>query len=495
VLASLPVARQESLSSLRDSLPEFIDDLVKALDKGLLNVKEDISRFAHKHGSERAFKSHYSIEEALIEYNVLRQVLLEKLESAGPLDPKARDIILDAIGIGKAKAGAEYSKLQMRELRASFRRLQEATDMQPALIAQVSREHRYMFVNKMYEEWFGLPREKILGMSIEELAGPEVWKIARPAYEKAFKGERVTYEAVMPFAAGERYIHALYAPGLNEKGEIDSVFLSIYDISEIKLKEHRLRESESHYRHISDEQKATLEALHEETILRDKFVSTLSHDLRTPLTAARISAELIRRKFHEDPAPALSTRIVDNLDRANKMIEDLLDASKVRAGEEIIPEIGETDVVEVTRRTLEDLSTIHGDRFVLTSPSRLEAFVDPAGFRRILENLCSNAIKYGAPNSSVTIHLRLDNGQLILSVHNKGNPAMKIDKDKLFEPFHRGEGASSKKGWGIGLTIVKGITEAHRGEVKVDTTEQGTTFTIRIPTDVRRAREELPPTH
>jgi signal transduction histidine kinase len=89
----------------------------------------------------------------------------------------------------------------------------------------------------------------------------------------------------------------------------------------------------------------------------------------------------------------------------------------------------------------------------------------------------------------VTIHLEHDDGHLTLSVHNKGNPSMKIDKEKLFEPFHRGEGASAKKGWGIGLTIVKGITEAHRGEVTVETNEDGTTFTIRIPTDVRRARE------
>jgi signal transduction histidine kinase len=58
----------------------------------------------------------------------------------------------------------------------------------------------------------------------------------------------------------------------------------------------------------------------------------LSHDLRTPLTAAKMSAELLRRRVADDPVPTLTTRIVDNLNRANAMIEDLLDASKLRAG-------------------------------------------------------------------------------------------------------------------------------------------------------------------
>ncbi|MFL5785233.1 MAG: PAS domain S-box protein [Bacteriovoracaceae bacterium] len=600
VRGSLPVAREESPRALRDSLPDFLDDLEKALSKGIVAAMDDIDRFAHKHGSERAFDSHYTLEEALIEYNVLRQVLFEMLETNGPLQPPARNIILDAVGIGKAKAGAEYSKLQMRQLRQAYQRLKEATDMQPALIAQVGVDHRYLFVNKTYEDWFNIAREAIIGKTIEEVAGSEVWKIVRPAYEKVFQGEQVTYEAVMPFRNGDKYIHAVYTPGRNEKGEVTSAFISIHDITSIKEKENKLRASETQYRQLADsipqlawtadssghmdfcnarvieftgkppeevksdmgfhlihpedvphirklwekglrdgsemesefrlrkadgtyhwfllrvvplkdengkvikwfgtntditEQKAMLDALHEETVLKDKFVSTLSHDLRTPLTAARISAELIRRKFHDDPAPALSTRIIDNLDRANKMIEDLLDASKVRAGEEIIPDISETDIVDVTKRTLEDLSTIHGDRFVLSSPAQLEAFVDRNGFRRILENLCSNAIKYGAPNTPVTINLKLDDGHLTMSVHNKGNPSMKIDKDKLFEPFHRGEGAATKKGWGIGLTIVKGITEAHRGEVTVETSPEGTTFTIRIPTDVRRARGKIQPNH
>lgn len=235
------------------------------------------------------------------------------------------------------------------------------------------------------------------------------------------------------------------------------------------------------------DQKKILDALREETVLRQKFVSTLTHDLRTPLTAAKMSADLIKRKSSDDTLINLSVRISDNLNRANVMIEDLLDASKIRAGQALTPVIQNFNLTDLLEKTLEDLTSIHGDRFVLSAPDELMVWLDPNGIRRVLENLCTNAIKYGSPHENIRIKLEHGTKRLMICVHNEGNPLMNIDKTKLFEPFQRGPDhfIAGKKGWGIGLTIVKGITEAHQGEVSVDSSEEGTTFKILLPIDAR----------
>ena len=106
------------------------------------------------------------------------------------------------------------------------------------------------------------------------------------------------------------------------------------------------------------------------------------------------------------------------------------------------------------------------------------------GVQRILENLCNNALKYGAENAEVTVTLEeLEEGAL-LSVNNKGPVISPEDQITLFEPHTRTSSAieSKKQGWGLGLTLVKGLTESHGGSVRVESNErQGTTFVVYLP--------------
>ncbi len=232
------------------------------------------------------------------------------------------------------------------------------------------------------------------------------------------------------------------------------------------------------------EEMTIIEALRLEQVMRDKFISTLSHDLRTPLTASKMSAQIVARKTKENTIHVLTTRIVDNIDRADKLIQDLLDASRIRAGKMAIPEAEEFDLVELINVTLDDLTTIHGDRFRFQSPEKLQVNLYNDGLRRIVENLCSNAIKYGSAIDDVNISLKKIEDKIQIAVSNKPNPRFQIDKEKLFEPFEQADPASGKTGWGIGLTIVKGIVEAQGGTVKVETDGQ-TIFTVILPTDAR----------
>lgn len=234
------------------------------------------------------------------------------------------------------------------------------------------------------------------------------------------------------------------------------------------------------------DQKTLTARLEEERELRERFVSTLSHDLRTPLTAARLNAQMLARKGSGDIAVLhkSTARITENLERADRMIRDMLDANRIRAGEGLPIDLAECDLVELTRETLDELSLVHGDRFVLNAPEALPGLWGCSAIRRILENLCSNAIKYGSRDQAVTVTLdRGDSDKASLAVHNRGNALSAEDVKNLFHEYRRSDSAAGglQIGWGLGLTIVEGLARAHGGHVSVESSEEtGTTFTVTV---------------
>ncbi|WP_375758285.1 PAS domain-containing protein [Corallococcus exercitus] len=237
------------------------------------------------------------------------------------------------------------------------------------------------------------------------------------------------------------------------------------------------------------DQKTTTARLEEERDLRERFVATLTHDLRTPLTAAKLNAQMLARKG-ADPTVLykLVARISENLDRADQMIRDLLDANRIRAGEGIAVDIAPCDLTVLARETLEELALVHGDRFILDAPETLPGHWSREALRRMLENLCANAIKYGAHDRPVTVTLAEAGPDTVtLSVHNWGNPIPREDQRALFQQYRRREATQAQKGWGLGLTLVEGLAQAHQGSVTVESTpETGTTFTVTVARDARR---------
>ena len=110
-----------------------------------------------------------------------------------------------------------------------------------------------------------------------------------------------------------------------------------------------------------------LSLLEKERELREQFVATLSHDLRSPLTAAKMSAQILTRLGNDnlEKITKLVIRVVENIDRADQMIEDLLDANRIRAGQSLPLHLDECDLFEIAQNEVEDFTTIYGQRFVL----------------------------------------------------------------------------------------------------------------------------------
>jgi len=106
-----------------------------------------------------------------------------------------------------------------------------------------------------------------------------------------------------------------------------------------------------------------------------------------------------------------------------------------------------------------------------------------------VHNLVENAIKYGRADTPITVRVLETHDRVHVSVHNRGDPISREDQATLFQPYRRAPSAarSGKDGWGLGLTLVEAIAEAHGGAVEVESTaEDGTTFTLDVLRDVRR---------
>lgn len=245
------------------------------------------------------------------------------------------------------------------------------------------------------------------------------------------------------------------------------------------------------------ELRSTLQQLEEEHELREKLVSMVSHDVRTPLTAAKLSADLLTRGI-KDPVGVerLAHRIRDAMDRADRMIRDLLDVNRLRGGKQIPIQVGACNLSDLVRSTMDELTQIHGNRFRLHGIDHpVEGYWDCEGMRRILENLCGNAVKYGEDQTPIDVALtERGNSRVELSVHNFGPAIPRELQATLFQPFERSQSAqrSGQRGWGIGLTLVKGIADAHDAAIDVKSSEpEGTTFSVILPRDCR-PRESSP---
>lgn len=222
--------------------------------------------------------------------------------------------------------------------------------------------------------------------------------------------------------------------------------------------------------------------LHEERAMRETFLSMLTHDLRTPLNAAKLFAENIRHSS-DQPIVHDAGRIIDNIERADRMIVDLLDANRLKAGERIPFKTSRCDIGEVVARTVEELRPTIGERLVLASSDGCTGLWSENVIRRIIENLVSNAAKYGSADKPITVRLQCLEDYARIQVQNSGGELSETEVESLFEMFRRSAGAEAggHGGWGIGLALVKGLAESHGGEVTVQSRAgEGTCFTVEL---------------
>lgn len=224
-----------------------------------------------------------------------------------------------------------------------------------------------------------------------------------------------------------------------------------------------------------------------QSALRERFVAALTHDLRSPLATAHAAAELIRHTTDPTKLNEFADHITDNLDRMDRMIQDLLDSAIFQSGERLRLRIQQFDILEVTQAVCAQLTARHGARFEVLG-NQITGWWDRDALRRAIENLVGNAVKYGAAGTPIRVKLDSSHGRMILTVHNEGEAIPVEHREGIFQVFRRAAAAKEgdKKGWGIGLPYVRSVAESHGGSVSVDSAiERGATFLIDAPMDSR----------
>lgn len=428
---------------------------------------------------------HSSLEDIVYEYDVLKDIILEDLD---PLSSEEKNKVIETILYYMGLSAWEYSKQSNVQHQEMQRKLQEKIDNEkkeklwfesvldclPVGILIIERTTaNLLFVNKHANALAGgfyptdlIPADRS-DYYLTDADGKKVSRNDLPRF-RAARGEVLCGEEyTVHYPGGEISIvlHSNVIPAGD--GHPERIVIGFQEIQERKKWE--------------EEKQTEVKDLKEERSVRESFVASLTHDLRTPLAVARMHTEMISRKVNNGLL-AKCRNVIKHIDMADRMIQDLLDANKLKAGEKIPIHPCEMCLNDVVNECVADFSALHGDRFVIKGPENVCGFWCGKAMRRMLDNLLGNAVKYGDPVGPVEITLDQDSAFTSLEVHNYG-PAIPVkDHEKLFEPFKRARPTDKKAGWGIGLSLVKGLIEAHSGEIQLTSEiKEGTRFKLKFP--------------
>jgi signal transduction histidine kinase len=221
--------------------------------------------------------------------------------------------------------------------------------------------------------------------------------------------------------------------------------------------------------------------------MKSKFVSTTSHEFRTPLATMLSSAELLEH-YSESLSPAEKLNLLQTIQggakRMSEMIDDVLYLGRAESGV-LKLNLGPTNLRELCGRVVSEFRIAQGKQHIITLDDRfdrLEAVMDERLLRHILNNLLSNAVKYSPPGSEVTFSLARRDEQAAIEIQDRGIGIPLEDQPRMFESFHRASNVENRPGTGLGLAIVKKAVELHGGEISLaSAVGSGTRFTVMLP--------------
>jgi signal transduction histidine kinase len=221
--------------------------------------------------------------------------------------------------------------------------------------------------------------------------------------------------------------------------------------------------------------------------LKSRFISGISHELKTPLSLLRLYSEMLELgRVKESERMDFYRRLRQQSEALGDMLEEILDFSRLEAERQLSPR-QVCSPREIVQEAI-DMLTAHGafPRTVTLEVGpdlpRLEA--DRRGLVRAVYNLLDNAAKYGAPDHPIEVRAERRNGSIALEVRDRGNGIEENEIARIFERFYRGSAAraTSVKGTGLGLSIAESVVKAHAGRIVVETIPgTGSTFTILLP--------------
>ena len=221
---------------------------------------------------------------------------------------------------------------------------------------------------------------------------------------------------------------------------------------------------------------------------RRELVAWVSHDLRTPLAGLRAMAEALEDQVVTDPREVCRyhTQIRVETDRLAGMIDDLFQLSKIHAGAlRLSPRlVGLEDVIAEVAASTGPVARAKGVRLAGAAAPGMAVLIDPGEFGRAVRNLVTNAIRHTPPDGTIELVGTIQAGLACVSVSDACGGIPLGDLPRVFDVAFRGESARTPDpsgGAGLGLSIARGIVEAHSGQISVRNTGPGCQFLIRLP--------------
>lgn len=348
-------------------------------------------------------------------------------------------------------------------------------------IALLDASYRYVIVNKAYETFSAKKEEDLVGITVEEYLGKQVFhEHIKTEFDRCLKGETIKFQSWFEYPIlGKRYVEVTYTPYVNAEGEIAGVVANTRDTTERKIVEERLLAA-----------KLQAEAANK---AKSEFLANMSHEIRTPLNGI-VGMMQILSTTPLDPEQEQCVQLaVNSANRLTRLLSDILDLSQVEAGmlaihetEFGLRELGDS-VSDLFRITARDKG-VHLDCIIDANvPARLIG--DEARVRQILFNLVGNALKFtehGRVGLEMTSLGPVGDGvcKVLFSVSDTG---IGIPDDKLgslFKPFVQVDSsyARSFQGAGLGLAIVKRLTALMGGKISVESCAgEGTAVHVLLP--------------
>ena len=382
---------------------------------------------------------------------------------------------------------SEQKRLES-ELRSEAVKFKSLAERIPAVVyieGEGGSDDAPFYISPQYEELFGYTPE-------ERQARPTLWReLLHPEdRDRVLLAEQQASDE-HPFSADYRmvardgrtvWVHDETVPIRDESGEPLFYQGVMYDISEQKRAEQELAQA-------LDMERLAVERLREADDMKNTFLTAVSHDLRTPLSAILGSAITLESADELGISQEDRRQLVRSLARKSRrltaMVNDLLDMDRLTRGL-VQPRRELMDLGAMLGRTVAE-SDVLDERTVHVQMEPIDAWIDESMVVRIVENLLVNAIKHTPPTATIWVGARrVDNG-VVVRVDDDGPGIAADERDRLFEPFERGERSAPSPGLGVGLSLVARFAEAHGGRAWVEDREGGgASFRVLFPDPATR---------
>jgi Na+/proline symporter/signal transduction histidine kinase len=252
----------------------------------------------------------------------------------------------------------------------------------------------------------------------------------------------------------------------------------------------KLTETSNELKKISFQLKNANQELVNKDIQKDEFLDTVTHELRTPITAIRAASEIL---YDDDDIPEgvrkqFLQNIISESDRLNRLIDKILDLEKFETGKQKIY-LSKNNILKTIENTVDSVQQLISNKNINiafhTAGNEIKVFYDEERIVQVIHNLLSNAIKFCQPTAGKIEIAILENEDVVeVRIHNNGKQIIEHDFEAIFDKFYQSRNQNIKKpiGSGLGLAICKQIIEHHKGMIWVENTNDlGVAFVFTLP--------------